>query len=407
VTGPFVSGSRTSRGPAPGHVAAAGFTAIGVSFGFARYGYGLFLPSIRTEFALSTGTLGLIASGGYAAYLLALVATGLFVSRVGPRLLVVTGCLAAAVGMAMIGLAPHPALLAAGVWIAATAPGWCWSPFSDAIARLVPPDLQHRTLSVITTGTTFGILISAPVMWMTTAEPAEWRHAWLVFAALALGAALWNGLLLPSGPHQADEPEKAGAERSSSLTWFTRPGSAALFAASGGFGFTSTVYWTYAVDRIARSQGLPTVAKTTFWILLGTFGIAGTATGRLVTRFGLRTMLLANLVALAAAPALLVAPPQWATITVSATLFGTSFMVISALLVIWSADVFSEQPSTGFSAALVFLALGTIAGPAVMGILADHVGLGTILGVTAALTVPVALFRPKHDVQASGIDDDQ
>ena len=68
-----------------GRLGLAGFLATAVAFGPARNGYGLFLPHFRAEFALSTAVLGLVASGLYAGYLLALSAVGLLASRLAPR----------------------------------------------------------------------------------------------------------------------------------------------------------------------------------------------------------------------------------------------------------------------------------------------------------------------------------
>jgi hypothetical protein len=42
---------------------AAGLLAIAVAFGFARYGYGLFVPEFRNAFSLSAEALGFIAAG--------------------------------------------------------------------------------------------------------------------------------------------------------------------------------------------------------------------------------------------------------------------------------------------------------------------------------------------------------
>lgn len=95
-------------------LAAAGLLAIAVAFGFARYGYGLFVPEFRNAFGLSTEALGFIAAGAYASYLAALLATGALVACVGPRLPVVIGGLSAAAGMAMIALAPNTPMLVAG-----------------------------------------------------------------------------------------------------------------------------------------------------------------------------------------------------------------------------------------------------------------------------------------------------
>ena len=40
---------------------------VGVSFGMARYGYGLLLPDVRKDYGLGPVLLGAIATGSYVA----------------------------------------------------------------------------------------------------------------------------------------------------------------------------------------------------------------------------------------------------------------------------------------------------------------------------------------------------
>src|SRR5919202_763055 len=114
----------------------AGVAMIGVTYGFGRYAYGLFVPDIRAEFGLGTALLGLIASGSYAAYLVATAVSGVAADRVGPRPLVVAGGAAAAAGMALVGVAPSGGAVAAGVVLAGSGSGFVWPALSDALAHL-------------------------------------------------------------------------------------------------------------------------------------------------------------------------------------------------------------------------------------------------------------------------------
>ena len=172
----------------------AGFLATAAAFGPARNGYGLFLPYFREEFELSTELLGLIASGLYAGYLLALTAVGLLAFRLGPRLSVLVGLLSAALGMGLVALAPNAWVLAAGVVLAGTSAGWSWAPYNDVTDRALPPRQQDRVLSVVSTGTTFGILVSGLV---ALAAGAGWRFAWFAFVLGVVAAAVPNALVLP------------------------------------------------------------------------------------------------------------------------------------------------------------------------------------------------------------------
>jgi predicted MFS family arabinose efflux permease len=381
-------------------LAAAGLLAIAVAFGFARYGYGLFVPEFRDTFDLSTEAVGFIAAGAYASYLAALLVTGALVARVGPRLPVVIGGLSAAAGMAMIGLAPNTPVFVVGVLLAATSPGWSWAPFSDAVARMIDPDSQSRTLSIITTGTTFGVLVAGPAALVAS---GAWRGAWIAFALVALAVTVWNALLLPTGPHgNGDEEEGNAARPEFRWRWFFGPGSARLFAVAASFGFAGTVYWTYAVDLVSSAGGFSASAGPLLWTAVGFTGIAGVATGDIISRLGLRLSLIAGLTALGVATGVLGAvPTSWVTLGISAALFGTSFMALSALLVTWTSTVFPDQPGTGFSATQIFLAAGTITGPAIMGVVASRFGMETVFIITGLLALSTALVKPNEEVHSA------
>ena len=83
----------------------------------------------------------------------------------------------------------------------------------------------------------------------------------------------------------------------------------------------------------------------------------------------------------------------WA-VTVSAVVYGASFMALSGLLAVWSHRVFPERPAAGFSAVVFALGVGTVVGPMVAGGLADRAGTGAVfLGAAGAAAVTL-LARP-------------
>lgn len=380
-------------------LAGAGLLDIAVAFGFARYGYGLFVPEFRDAFNLSTQAVGFIAAGAYASYLAALLATGVLVARVGPRLPVVIGGLSAAAGMAMIALAPNTLVFASGVLLAATSPGWSWAPFSDAVARKIDPKSQSRTLSIITTGTTFGILVAGPAAF---AAGEAWRGVWIAFAVVAIAVTVWNALLLPAGPHGAGDNGENTDSPELRFRWLIGPSSVRLYGVAALFGITGTVYWTYAADLVSSAGGFPSSAGPILWTVVGVAGIAGVATGDLISRLGLRVSLIASLCTLAVATGVLgLAPTSWLALGISAVLFGSSFMALSALLVTWTSTVFPEQPGTGFSVTQIFLAVGAMTGPVVMGVLAGRFGMEAVFMFTAFLALLTALVRPGEDVSSA------
>ena len=154
------------------------------------------------------------------------------------------------------------------------------------------------------------------------------------------------------------------------------------------------MYWSFAVDLVSGAVGSTPATEPLLYVALGVFGFSGLATGAAVARFGLRRTLAATLVALGVAGLLGLAPGSLTAVAASAVLFGSGVMFMSALLSVWSSDVFRERPSTGFSAALLLFGVGGIAGPATVGAAADRYGLGGIFLLIAALAILTALVRP-------------
>src|SRR4051812_8554209 len=151
----------TEAGPIrPWALALCGSATIAVAFGFARYGFGLFVPVFRAEFGLSAAAVGAVGSAGYAAYLVGLLGSGWANDRFGPRLPILFGTTAALAGLLLVAVASGPAVLGAGVLIAASSAGWVWAPFSDAVSMLIVPAQRARVLAVISTGTTFGLVLA-------------------------------------------------------------------------------------------------------------------------------------------------------------------------------------------------------------------------------------------------------
>ncbi|MFI1399217.1 MFS transporter [Streptomyces sp. NPDC020681] len=371
----------------PGRLALAGVSAIGVTFGFARYGYGLFLPELRAEFGLSVSLVGLIGSATYAGYLAALLLVGVLVARVGPRPLVLAGGLFAAVGMGLVALAQEPALLIAGLVLAGTSSGWAWAPYSDAVDRMVPAGRREQVMGVIAGGTAFAVVVAGPLALL--ARGTGWRYAWLVFALAALAASVYNARVLPRGPGRA-RPQGRPQHRRAALPLLI---TAVLYGVVGSF------YWSFAVQAVTDAQGTGSATAPLFWSLMGLAGTAGALTGHAVARYGLRAVHAGLFTGIAVAVALLgLAPGSLPAVAVSALLYGPCFMAGSGVLAVWSYRVFPERPSAGFSVTVFFLGLGTVAGPALLGAYADLHGLSAAFLVTAGVAGLALVCTPTRSV---------
>lgn len=372
----------------PTQVIPAGIAIVAVTYGLARYAYGLFLPTLQADFRFGSAVAGVLAGGASVAYLLATIVASVMAARVGPRLPVLVGGLSAAVGMLLIAEAQALWVLATGVVLAASSAGWAWPPMPDAVARLIHPDRQNRVLAAINSGTSYGVIIVAPIAFVAG---SAWRLAWLVFAALAVAATLWNMWLLPTGP---DERLAVSPPRPR-WGWFVCPLSRPLLLAAFVFGLAGSVYWTFAVTLIATTGANAPVGGQIF------FALVGPLAGTLVAGLGLQQSLRWTIVGLAAAIGLLpLALSSGAAVLGSAVLFGGFFIIVSGLLAVWNMTVFCTRPSAGMGAIVSLIAIGQLVGPALTGLLSSRVGLAPTFYGAGVLMAALVLVVPRMDIRA-------
>ena len=367
---------------------AAGLSAIGVGFGLARYGYGLFLPELRHEFGLSTAQLGLISSLSYVGYLAAVVLVGTLVSRFGPRLMILSAGASAAIGMALVALADSVVVMAIGVVLAGTSAGWVWAPYSEVAPAMLTSERAERALAIISSGTAFGVAVAGGLALATPSE--DWRMTWAAFTLIAVAVTVINAVVLPKGVTGSRESPTLGA----TLARLRRRAAIPLCIAALSYGAVGSVYWTFAVDLIGTGS-----TGAAFWTLLGVAGTAGVAAPLLFRRLGLRGSHLVLFGLLAAGTALLsIAPGQVVVVVASAVVFGPTFMATAALLALWSFHTFDRDHAAGFSMVVFFLGLGGIAGPAVVGAASGVLGLRGAFAATAVVALATIACRPGRHV---------
>ena len=405
-------GARATAGAGGATIArlvAPGVALIAVTYGLARFAYGLFLPEMREAFDISPSLLGTIGAGSYLGYCVAVVLALVYTSRTGPRRMAVAAGAAAVAGMAAVALSPAGWVLALGILVAGASTGLASPPMGEAVARAVPEGQQDRANALINSGTSVGVALSGPAALLLT---GEWRIAWAAFALVGLAVLAWNAAAMP---HEAaadrdgdasGEPgvDGAGAGEGSGRARLSfsyligaraRPRSAPLFVAALGLGFASAAYWTFSRDLVVQAGGLGQTGSTLFWTVIGVSGLAGAAAGDLVGRFGLAAVLRAALFAMAAAIALLAAAPGVLPLAyASAALFGSTYILLTGVVLVWSVDVFREIPSAGLGAGFLLIAVGQAVGSPAAGALAGAAGQTTAFLSFAGVAVLTALVKP-------------
>lgn len=303
--------------------------------------------------------------------------------------------------MALVAVSPNVAALAIGVALAAASAGLSWAPYNAMTESGVPEHLRGRVLSVVSTGTTFGIAAAGVLALGMAVFDLHWRATWGFFAASGLAAAVVNAVVLRRSVGPVGGATKGLQGKDTRLRSLARPEALPLVAASLSFGLTSAIYLSFAVDHIARAGGLQTVSDGTagpiLFVAFGIGGAVGLLTGDIEKRVGiahlLRVIFFCSFLSLVF---LGMAPTYWPAALTSAALQGGCVMTLSAVFAFWSLRMFPNLPSVSFTAVLVVYAAGNVIGPALAGLAAARIGLEATLVASASLSLITALMLPRH-----------
>lgn len=371
-------------------LAGAGFVTTAVAFGPARMGFGLFLPTFRENYDLSSTQAGLIASFAFFAFLVALPLAAWLDRNFGPRIPVVMGAFAAGAGLLLVAFSSNVFELATGVALAGCSAGFCWSPFNDAAERIASPDIRPMTLSSISTGATIGVA-AAGIMFMGAYLGAfDWRLSWVVFGSVSFLAALMVYLSVPGGNMSS---VRNNSDRPDFLTYHALP----LYLMAAAFGLSNSVYISFAADYVVSAGGLTGLpgdtAAAVIFISYGLCGLAGIATGHVNARIGLYPLIGFIFIAFAASLVLIVLlPGSWAGVILSSGLHGLAVMAVSAALSFWSLQLFPGNGATAFTLALIAVAITSVIGSALAGVFAEMTNLTTVFLVTAIVPAATAVM---------------
>ncbi len=365
-----------------------GTAMMALTFGLARYGYGLLLPEMRADLGMSASAAGLVSSATYLSYMVANVLVVQVVARWGSRVAVGGAAAFATVGMATIAVANSVVLLAIGVLVAGAAAGLAFPPYADIVDRHVEESRRDLVWSTISSGTGWGVALAGPI---AIVAGDQWRLAWAGFVVIAVVTGVVATRLAPA--HESEQLRRPQL----SVSWFFCPKSRPLLISAVLVGAGSAVWWAFSVDAM-QTAGLGTTAARVVYAVCGVALLLGSVSGLAFARLGLRAGYLGAVVLLAASLGLLaVATSELAWALVAAILFGAFYASVIAAHGIWSARVFTGHPAAGLAAVSAALTIGTLVGPPLAGLAIQLDGHGLALIGAAVATVAAVPFCPPSE----------
>lgn len=363
----------------------AGVALIACCYGLARFAYGLFAPDFARDFALTPALSGLIGSGGYVGYCVAIVASTVATPRLGARRVAVAAGVLATAGIATVAAAPNATVLAIGILVAGSSTGVASPPLAAAVAAAIRERSRDAAQTIVNAGTGIGVLVSGPVAVLLA---DDWRVAWTIFAVVAAGVTVWAAFAVPDA-----RPEAGGSTASP-----VRPSRplALLVAAAATMGVGSIGVWTFGRQAVLDAGAADWVAPAV-WTAIGAAGVLGAFAGALIARIGIRWSWALGMVAMAAggaALALLAASPVAAL--AAGAVFGAAYIALTGVLLVWSTRLVPGRAAFGVGLAFLAIAVGQAIGAPLVGVVAAAVPLAAVLVGCAAIAAIGALLAPRR-----------
>lgn len=369
-------------------MATLGAGVIAITYGLARFVFGLFLPAIRADLEIGPTMAGMIGALPFASFVAAIAVAPWCVRWIGVR---ATGAGAAALalaGLSLIASAPTAEVLAAGVLVCGLSTGLSSPAMAQAVSLAVAPALRGRVNATVNAGTSLGIAAAMPAVLVW---PDSWRLAYAVFAGLAAMAFLAALVFLPRG-----KGDSAGAGAAPALTRIDRRTWADMGRLSGlalAMGFVSAVYWVFAPDFAVQAGDALGGQTAWMWLAVGVVGLLGASAGDLIAKYGAAMSHALAFAVMAAALTLLAAGPgELALAIASAASFGVAYMTLTGFYLVRSVQIMAERPALGPVFPLLATSVGQVAGSSVAGWSIAQQGYGPTFGAFAVVGLAVALL---------------
>ena len=361
-----------------------GLPMIAVTYGLSRFSYGLMLPYINEEMNMDSSASGLISSLSYIAYCMAIVLAMVFSNKVTSKSLLMVAGLTSIFGLGVIAISSSPIIIGVGIFLAGLSTGLSSPPYANIVDTNIETRLQNQTNSWINSGTSIGTAFTGAVVILMA---DNWRETYMIFMVIAILVffANYKGL-----------PKNQNLKKGSKIGFSKKEGkqSVQLILASLLLGVSCSAYWTFSRDFILNIESAPLCLGEWLWVIIGVAGLLGGTAGVFIDKFGLMIAYRGSVLALSTSSLLLgIFPGNNLLGFFSPALFGSSYIFMTGVLIVWGISVFKSSPSFGLGVPFLILALGQAAGSIFSGLIADIAGYQALFIGASVIGYITLVFR--------------
>lgn len=361
-----------------------GLPMIAVTYGLSRFSYGLMLPYINETMKMAQSTSGFISSLSYIAYCIAIILAMAFSNRAAPKTILIVAGFSSIIGLGIISVSGNAGVLGLGIFLAGLSTGFSSPPYADIIDKNVETKLKNQTNSWINSGTSIGTALTGVIAIIMT---DSWRETYLIFMVIAIVVLFANYKVLPKNQnHALKENVKAGFSKEE---WSR---AIPIILASLMLGISCSAYWTFSRDFMLQNESVPGYLGEWLWVIIGITGLLGGTAGVFINKFGLMPAYRISVIALSTSSLLLGTFADYIMIGfLSPALFGSSYIFMTGVLIVWGISVFKSNPSFGLGIPFLILALGQALGSIFSGVISDQISYN-VLFIGASLIGYISLI---------------
>jgi len=409
---PILASMKSPKAAKPGAaVAAVTITVLMTAFVAATYGFGIYLfaqliTDMRRDIGFGFAAVGTITALGQLGFLLGAGGGAWAAARIGGGAVTLISVTTTGLCLVAVPLVGNVVLLGALLTLMGAMAASVYVPMVELISRVVAYRHRGKVLGLVSSGTSFGVLINSLLVPVFVRHD-NWQGVWWAVGALTLLVsvlavpAFWKfGLLThaPAEPASAETAPETGRGRRSLLA----PWVLIILAITFLNGWASGPFQNYLSPYLREERGFGIGYTAAIWGVIGVIGmVSGFAVGWLSDRTGVRAALVFSYSCFFVAALLLVlAAVGWVPV-ISGVLFAVAFYPVFGLVPAYvSKAAAGALATTIFGLANITQGLGGMSGNYLAGAVKDQTGgfvwIYVIIAASTLLLGALSIALPKE-----------